>query len=168
MVAAPLGAVAQEQQTVITVAPYLQARGEEYDPPFLTVYANDELCGRLSFDDPGQISPDGTTALVLGTPEQPAACGIDGAIISIFHGDRIRFVDTYRLTVGERIVIANFTIPPIGSGNDATPQPPDTGFGFEASGGGPGGLPTSTPVMLGAALVLAGLALHAAARRRTS
>jgi hypothetical protein len=136
-------------RTLLTVDPEMSQSGiERYGS--LGVFADDERCGALEFTP-------GVTVFELGTEGQPAACGRDGAIISLVMTNGVRLSHVYRLTVGHAIPFQNFTIPPPGSGEpepvDPAPGAPDTGTGSEASTQGRAGA-LSLAIIVGVPVLL--------------
>lgn len=141
-------------RTLLTLSHDLRESGERRQGGQLSVYADGEYCGPLSFLTPDVEFPDGGIGLELARDDQPAACGRDGAVISLVNGLGHQLSATYRLDVGWQIPVQNFTIPPPHTGGNGEPAPgaPDVGTGFAADSGG--GTGTSLAATVGAMVVL--------------
>ena len=151
-------------RTYVTIDPGLREGGAER-LGYLDVYADKELCGRFSLTDAAAFTPSGGAEFELGKPGQPAACGRDGAIISLVDSNGTRLSAVYRLTSGQRIAIQNFTIPPPHTGEqggDAAPGAPSAGTGLAANA------PRSTAqtaLAITSVLLLVGALLYVVTRR---
>ena len=173
-------ASAQQAPTFIEISQELRLAGIDHNGGYVDVYANNALCGRLSFTDARLQTPDGGARLELGNPEQPAACRTTGATITLVDGRGIPIVDStppvtyppavkkYTLKLGATVEIKDLSIPPVSTGEDqptATPGPPaaGTGVGAARARGTTEGIEVA-----GGTLVVLGLSLAlAAARKRT-
>ncbi len=106
----------QEPRTVIAVptAPVdYRPSANKVSAGFLDIYANGELCGRLSFSDPVTGAEDGGREFVIGERGQPASCSTEGATLTFQNGNGTPLLQTLTLKLGTRIEITNFAPPPI-------------------------------------------------------
>jgi hypothetical protein len=152
-------------RTYLTLDPELRAGGGSLD--YLDVYADGEACGRFSFREATVSTLGGGAEFELGSAGQPEACGRDGAIITLTYPNGIRLSAVYRLTVGQRIAIQNFTIPPphTGDAGGVAPGAPEAGVGLAASS------PRSamqTAFGVATALLFAGVVLYVVSRRNAT
>lgn len=146
-------------RTLLTVD--VQLRGETVTS--LDVYADGEACGRFSFAESSAV--DGGAAFELARGDQPAACGREGAIITLVGENGVQLAAIYRLRLGYNIPIQNFTIPPphTGGGGAPTPAAPEVGSGLATESGGS---PVSRVAGVSMVAVLVAIAVYVLATRR--
>jgi hypothetical protein len=152
---------AADGRTFLTIDPLLRSDAV----PQLDVYAEGDLCGRFSFTDAAQLTPGGGAEFELARDDQARACGREGAIITLVGPNGVRLSAVYRLVLGSRIAIHNFTFPPPHTGGSDAPDP-----GAPAAGSGlvPGADDSAGRAAVGAVSVvlLAGAALYVITKRR--
>lgn len=173
-------ASAQQAPTFIAISQELRQIGIGHNGGYLDVYANNALCGRLSFTDARLQTPDGGARLELAKAEQPAACRTTGASITLVDGRGFPIVDStppvtypptvkkYTLKLGSTVEIKDLSIPPVSTGEDdpgAAPLPPAAGTGIGTAEAA--SWPAAFVEAGGSALALTGLLLAGAAIRRS-
>jgi hypothetical protein len=105
--------VAAQEPAVITVTAEARQRGIEEAFGFVDIYADGQLCGRLSFSNPDRPTPDGGAEFELSGPGQASTCSVFGAEISFSNGRGVPLLQTFRHDIGARLVLTSFeTAPP--------------------------------------------------------
>ena len=157
---------ASDGRTYLTVDGELRAARGDLDS--LDVFADEQFCGNLSLTEAAALTPGGGVEFELGADGQLPACGKEGAVISLRYPRGIRLSAVYRLALGQRIGIHNFSIPPPHTGDgsgEAAPGAPAAGAGLATESSRAS---LQSAVGVATFLLLAGVVLYVVSRRSTS
>jgi len=119
-----------------------------------TVFADGQVCGIISLTQPELVDQQGNLLFLLGTGEQPEACGREGALIYFKDRNGTVLLTTLALEPGKTHLFRNFAPPP--PVDPGPPGPPDAGTGIADADGGVASrdLRTTGLVLLAAALAM--------------